>query len=101
MLDDAIFQKVDSWVAAMAVYRLAYDDGTLEVIPVASGPYDTPFFTMPSPNGRNGTAQFNIPQPGPRSRGIVAPHALRRPAVEIGSYYVVVHGEEVGIFGTW
>ena len=85
----------------MAVYKLAYEDGTLELIPIANGPYDTPFFTIPSPNGRNGTAQFNIPQPGPRTRGISAPHALRRPAVEVGSYYIVIRGEEVGIFGTW
>ena len=101
VFDDAILQKVDSWVAAMAVYRLAYNDGSLEVIPIPNGAYDNPFFTLPSPNGRNGTAQFNMPQLGPRSRGIVAPHALRRPAVELGTYYVVVHGEEVGIYGTW
>jgi len=44
---------------------------------------------------------INLPPRGHRSRGIVAPYALRRPAIESGSFYAVVHGEEVGVYGTW
>lgn len=101
VFDDSIFQKVDSWATAITIYRLAYNDGTLEVIPISNSHFDIPFCTVPSSNGQHGTGQFNIPHLGCRSRAIVAPYILQRPAVETGTYYVVVHGEEVGVFGTW
>jgi len=101
VFDDSIFQKVDSWATTIAIYRLAYNDGTSEVIPISNGHFDLPFCTVPSSNGHHGTGQFNIPHPGHRSRVIVAPYILRRPTVETGTYYVVVHGEEVGVFRTW
>jgi len=86
---------------AIAMYTLAYDDGTIETIPIANSAYDTPHFTIPSPNGCPGIAQFNLPQPGPRNGNIPQPHELRRPRKLGGHYYVVFRGEEVGIFGCW
>lgn len=92
---------MDSWATAIAIYTLAYGDGTIEAIPIAGGDYDHPFFTIPSLNGRQGTALFNIPQPGPRSDVALSPEQLCYPEVFSGTFYIVLHGEEPGIFGTW
>lgn len=80
---------------------MAYQDGTIEAIPIADGPYDRPYFTIPSITGRWGTGLFNIPQPGPRSNVILRPGQLLHPQVLSGTFYVVLCGEEPGIYGTW
>jgi len=97
----AIYQKVESWADAITMYSLAYYDGTIEVVPVAGGVYDAPHFTVPSPNGRSGIAQFNSPPPAPRNIGIPQPHELQTPRRLGSSFYVVLRGEEVGIYGSW
>jgi len=96
-----IHQKAESWVDAIAIFTLAYDDGTVEAVPVADGEYDTPHFMIPSPNGRPGRAQFNLPQPRLRNTDIPQPHQLHPPR-KLGTHiYAVLRGEEVGIFGSW
>lgn len=83
------------------MFSLAYYDGTIEAIPIANGVYDTPHFTIPSPNGRSGTAQFNLPQPQTRNIDIPQPHELHPPRKLGTHFYVVLRGEEVGIYGCW
>ena len=96
-----IYQKADLWADAIALYSLAYNNRTIEAIPIANGTYDIPHFTIPSPNRRSDTGQFNLPQPGPCNHTICPPHKLHLPH-RIGVYfYIVIWGEEVGIFGSW
>ena len=99
--DGAIFQKATSWADAIAIYSLAYEDGTVEAIPVTDRVFDTPYFTIPSPNGRPGTAQVDLPQPGPRNNNIPRPSEIHCPCKLGAHFYVVLRGEEVGVFGTW
>jgi len=100
-VDGAIYQKTESWADAFAIYSLAYDDGTIEVVPIADGVYDAPRFTIPSSNGRPGTAQVNLPHPGRRNNNITQPHEISRPRKLGAHIYAVYRGEEVGVYGSW
>jgi len=96
----SIFKGASTWTQALEIYTRAYNDGTIEKIPTPGGQYDTPFCVLPSTTGRNGIGYLNTHRQLPRNTYIPTPDEIPNNAV-LSKYFVVTHGTEVGIFGTW
>lgn len=98
--DESIYESVSTWEDALAIYTAAYYDGTIERIPITNGPFDVPYFTVFSNIGRSGVAYINMPAPAPRSTNVPHPDSIQMPTIG-KKFYVVLKGEEAGIYGSW
>ena len=91
-----IYEIRHGWDDALEVYTIAFKEGTISVEPKPNGPFaDTPYVWEPAPNPNApclGTHRYHIPAPG----DLPYPRPFNT-----DRFYVVLKGEEVGIFGNW
>ncbi|KDR70912.1 hypothetical protein GALMADRAFT_144382 [Galerina marginata CBS 339.88] len=88
-----IFETRTDWEDAVAIYTIAFNEGSI--------------LLEPNPNGQFRSANTAIQRqirtgdlPPPLRNGIPEPRSLQRP-FSLGKFYVVFKGEEVGVWGIW
>ncbi|PPQ76638.1 hypothetical protein CVT26_012764 [Gymnopilus dilepis] len=91
----AIQESRDTWEEAVAVYEAAYNEGTIEVIPLPgteyeNAPYDMKPIKVVREYDPSTTCKYRIPD----ATSFTKPKYWSR-------IYVVFEGEEVGLFWTW
>ncbi|KAJ3491487.1 hypothetical protein NLJ89_g11332 [Agrocybe chaxingu] len=94
-----IFESRLTWAEAVDTYRAAFYDGTIDICPTPHGQFDRPAGFLPSTDGRCGHGILNGMPKKHRSAYIPDPEELKK--FNSSKYYVVIRGEEVGIYRSW
>jgi len=84
----SIFEGASNWTQALEIYTQAYNNGTIEKIPIPGGQYDMPFCVLPSTTRHNSIGYLNTHRQLPQNTYIPTLDEIPNNAV-LSKYFVV------------